>query len=93
MQGDSGWELWRRIRRELPVFAPLPFPVGPGWVGYIGFEMAPGVIEVFDMDALRLIQTVPTGSGAHTMAFDSLRNKVYAILPQTHSVAVFVDRD
>jgi DNA-binding beta-propeller fold protein YncE len=53
----------------------------------------PGVIEVFDMDAMSLIQTVPTGSGAHTMAFDSLRNKVYAILPQTHSVAVFVDRD
>jgi YVTN family beta-propeller protein len=53
----------------------------------------PGVIEVFDMDAMRLIQTVPTGSGAHTMAFDAVRNKVYALLPQTHSVAVFVDRE
>jgi DNA-binding beta-propeller fold protein YncE len=53
----------------------------------------PGVIEVFDMDAMSLIQTVPTGSGAHTMAFDSVRNKVYALLPQTHSVAVFVDQD
>jgi DNA-binding beta-propeller fold protein YncE len=53
----------------------------------------PGVIEVFDMDTLKLIQTVPTGSGAHTMAFDPVRNKVYALLPQTHGVAVFVDQD
>lgn len=53
----------------------------------------PGVIEVFDMDSMTLIQTVTTGSGAHTMAFDAARNKIYAFLPQTHRAAVFLDRD
>jgi DNA-binding beta-propeller fold protein YncE len=53
----------------------------------------PGVIEVFDMDAMTLVQTVKTGSGAHTIALDATRHKVYAFLPQTHSAAVFADRD
>ena len=53
----------------------------------------PGVIDVFDVDALELIQTVQTEKGAHTIAFDAKRNKVYAFLPQTHRAAVFLDRD
>jgi DNA-binding beta-propeller fold protein YncE len=53
----------------------------------------PGVIEVFDIDAMNLIQTVPTEKGAHTIAFDAARNKIYAFLPQTHRAAVFADRD
>jgi DNA-binding beta-propeller fold protein YncE len=53
----------------------------------------PGVIELFDLDTMALLQTVQTGAGAHTMAFDAVRNKVYALLPQPHSIAVFLDRD
>lgn len=53
----------------------------------------PGVIEVFDLDTMALLQTVQTGVGARTMAFDAVRNKVYALLPQPHSIAVFLDRD
>lgn len=53
----------------------------------------PGVIDVFDVDALKLIQTVPTEKGAGTLAFDPARNKVYSFLPQTHRAAVFLDRD
>jgi DNA-binding beta-propeller fold protein YncE len=53
----------------------------------------PGVIDVFDVDALVRIQTVPTEKGAHTIAFDAARNRVYAFLPQTHRAAVFLDRD
>ena len=53
----------------------------------------PGVIDVFDVDALELIQTVQTEKGAHTIAFDAKRNKVYAFLPQTHRAAVFLDRE
>jgi hypothetical protein len=33
-----------------------------------------------------------TEQGAHTIAFDAARNKVYAFLPQTHRAAVYVDR-
>jgi DNA-binding beta-propeller fold protein YncE len=52
----------------------------------------PGVIDVFDSEALKLIQSVPTERGTNTIAFDAPRNRVYAFLPQTHRAAVFVDR-
>ncbi|MBI3740220.1 MAG: hypothetical protein HY257_00495 [Chloroflexi bacterium] len=51
----------------------------------------PGVIDVFDTDAMKRIETVATEKGAHTIAFDAERNKVYAFLPQTHRAAIFVD--
>ena len=53
----------------------------------------PGVIEVIDTDAMKLLETVPTELGAHTIAFDSATNKVYAFLPQTTRVVVYVDKD
>jgi len=53
----------------------------------------PGVIDVFDIDTMTLLQTVPTEKGASTIAFDAARNKVYAFLPQTHRAAVFLDRE
>jgi len=53
----------------------------------------PGVIDVFDIDTMTLLQTVPTEKGANTIAFDAVRNKVYAFLPQTHRAAVFLDRN
>src|SRR5215813_9371650 len=43
----------------------------------------PGVIDVFDTEAMRLLETVPTGAGAHTIGFDAGRNTVYAFLPET----------
>jgi DNA-binding beta-propeller fold protein YncE len=51
----------------------------------------PGIIEVFDTESLRRIETVSTEPGAHTLAFDALRNKVYAFPPATHRAAVYVD--
>ncbi len=51
----------------------------------------PGVIDVFDTDSIRRIEVVNTERGAHTIAFDAERNKVYAFLPQTHRAAVYVD--
>lgn len=53
----------------------------------------PGVIDVFDIDTMTLLQTVPTEKGANTIAFDAARNKVYAFLPQSHRAAVFLDRE
>jgi DNA-binding beta-propeller fold protein YncE len=52
----------------------------------------PGVINVFDTAAMRLLETVPTEKGAHTLAFDADRNQVYAFAPQTHRALVFADR-
>ena len=52
----------------------------------------PGVIEVFETDRMRRVETVATERGAHTLAFDRLRNTVYAFLPETHRAAVYEDR-
>jgi DNA-binding beta-propeller fold protein YncE len=50
-----------------------------------------GLIEVFDTEKLERLETIETEKGAHTLAFDSRQNKVYAFLPQTHQAAVYVD--
>lgn len=52
----------------------------------------PGVIEVFETDRLRRVETVATERGAHTLAFDRVRDTVYAFLPETHRAAVYEDR-
>ncbi len=51
----------------------------------------PGMIDVFDTEKMERVETVQTEQGAHTIAFDSDRNKVYAFLPQTHRASVYVD--
>jgi DNA-binding beta-propeller fold protein YncE len=53
----------------------------------------PGVIEVIDTETMKPLETVPTEMGAHTIAFDAARNKVYAFLPQTNRAVVYVDKD
>jgi len=52
----------------------------------------PGVIDVIDIAAMRREEVVPTESGAHTLALDRKRNKVYAFLPRSHRAAMFVDK-
>jgi DNA-binding beta-propeller fold protein YncE len=51
----------------------------------------PGVIDVIDIAAMRREEVVPTEVGAHTLALDRKRSKVYAFLPRSHRAAVFVD--
>lgn len=51
----------------------------------------PGVIDVFETDTLKLLETIPTEKGAHTLAYDSRRNKVFAFLPMSHRAQVFID--
>jgi len=51
----------------------------------------PGVIDVFDTDTMDKLETVVTEVGAHTIAMDDMRNKVYAFLPQTHRASVYMD--
>jgi DNA-binding beta-propeller fold protein YncE len=49
----------------------------------------PGVIDVIDIETMRGQEAVTTERGAHTLALDHKRNKVYAFLPQSHHAAVF----
>jgi DNA-binding beta-propeller fold protein YncE len=51
----------------------------------------PGVIDVFDTSSLKKLETRKTERGAHTIAFDADRNKVYAFLPESHRAMVFLD--
>jgi DNA-binding beta-propeller fold protein YncE len=51
----------------------------------------PGVVDVIDIAAMRQKEVVPTEAGAHTLALDRKRSKVYAFLPRSHRAAVFVD--
>jgi len=51
----------------------------------------PGVIDVIDIGAMRRLEVVTTEAGAHTLALNRKRTKVYAFLPQSHRAAVFVD--
>ena len=51
----------------------------------------PGVIDVIDIGTMRGQEVVPTEAGAHTLALDRKRNKVYAFLPQSHRASVLVD--
>jgi DNA-binding beta-propeller fold protein YncE len=52
----------------------------------------PGVIEVFDTDQVRRLETVRTEAGAHTLGFDPGRNTIYAFLPKTHRALVYADQ-
>jgi DNA-binding beta-propeller fold protein YncE len=51
----------------------------------------PGVIDVINVGAMRREEVVPTEAGAHTLALDRRRSKIYAFLPRSHRAAVFVD--
>jgi YVTN family beta-propeller protein len=51
----------------------------------------PGVIDVIDIAAMCRKEVVLTEAGAHTLALDRERSKVYAFLPRSHRAAVFVD--
>jgi DNA-binding beta-propeller fold protein YncE len=51
----------------------------------------PGVIDVIDIGTMRCEEVVPTEAGAHTLALDRKRHKIYSFLPQSHRAAVFVD--
>jgi DNA-binding beta-propeller fold protein YncE len=51
----------------------------------------PGVIDVVDVGTMRRLEVVPTEEGAHTLALDRKRNKIYCFLPQSHRAGLFLD--
>ncbi len=50
----------------------------------------PGVVDVIDIDKAATVETVPTEEGAHTLTFDSERQRLYVLLPKTNGVAIFL---
>lgn len=51
----------------------------------------PGVIDLLDARRMKRLEAVPTEKGAHTLALEQQKNKVYAFLPATHRAAVYQD--
>jgi DNA-binding beta-propeller fold protein YncE len=49
----------------------------------------PGVIDVIDVKTMRREEVVATEAGAHTLALDRKRSKVYVFLPRSHRAACF----
>jgi DNA-binding beta-propeller fold protein YncE len=52
----------------------------------------PGVIDLFETDSLKRIDTISTEMGAHTIGFDATRSKVYAFLPESHRASAYLDQ-
>lgn len=63
-----------------------------GTIGFGGPAVLVGYVRQDLVDDGQRIETLATELGAHTLACDAARSKVYAFLPQTHRVAVYVDR-
>lgn len=49
----------------------------------------PGVIDVIDTNKMTLVEEIHTEEGAHTIAFDNIRQQLYAFLPHSCRVAVY----
>jgi len=49
----------------------------------------PGLLQSIDTAAGRVVETVETGKGAKTFGFDSERERVFALVPGSHSAEVF----
>ena len=51
----------------------------------------PGVVQVFALGPVRLLETVKTAAGAGTLTFDPTRNEVHSFLPEAHEDLVLRD--
>ena len=51
----------------------------------------PGVIDVVDTAALSVVEQIQTEEGAHTTAFDPVRERLYVFMPRSCRAAVYVE--
>lgn len=49
----------------------------------------PGSIDVIDIDAGLPVEVIQTEPGAHTMGFDPVRHRIYALLPGSHCARAY----
>ena len=52
----------------------------------------PGVVQIISADGLTVVETVETGIGSHTLAFDEVRQELYVFRPSTCSVLAYTIR-
>lgn len=52
-------------------------------------EGRPGIIDVVDTDRFVVTEKVATEEGAHTLAFDNRRQRLYAFLPKSQRAVVY----
>ena len=52
---------------------------------------SPGVVQSFDTKALRLLETVETEEGTHTIGWDPERKELWAFAPRTSAALVFAE--
>jgi hypothetical protein len=76
--------------------AHIPLSGGPGvlWLNRAKGRLycaigEPGVIDVIDAAKLSPSEKVPTEEGAHTLAFDGKKQRLYSFLPNTNCVTVY----
>jgi len=60
---------------------------GPGHI-YVAIG-DPGLVQVIDVNDRSVDQTVETEAGAHTLALDADRHRLFVFLPGTHRAAIF----
>jgi DNA-binding beta-propeller fold protein YncE len=78
------------------VVADVPLSGGPDVV-FLNSQLGrlyvairdPGVVDVVDARTMRRHEVIATEAGAHTLAIDRRRKKLYALLPNSHRAAVF----
>lgn len=51
----------------------------------------PGLIEVFETDGMRRVESIRTETGAHTLGLDQTRDIVYVFLPGSHRALALQD--
>jgi DNA-binding beta-propeller fold protein YncE len=62
-------------------------------IAHLGIlDEAPGVINVVNMHSMTVEEQIPTEAGAHTTAYDALRQRLYVFLPSCR-VAVYEERE
>jgi DNA-binding beta-propeller fold protein YncE len=49
----------------------------------------PGVVQVLDTGAMRVVEEIATEEGAHTLTFDEDRQRLYVFLPRSGRAAVY----
>jgi DNA-binding beta-propeller fold protein YncE len=52
----------------------------------------PGVIDVIDTKTMALTEEVHTEEGAHTLAFDNVRQRLYVFLPKSCRAAIYEEQ-
>ncbi len=52
----------------------------------------PGLVDVLDIRSMELLERIVTEEGAHTTAFDRLRQRLYVFLPRSGCASVYAER-